>query len=122
MESETVGIPLDPFGQQYGLVEFCWDIIHRQGAFRRSRKEQSGTKANVAQVLLQAWLLLINKLLAKCSVYQYQKVIRITACVPNSKPEASCSSSKQTRNEPDKPKLLPVGTEEVLEANCCSPP
>ena len=37
-----------------------------------SHKDQSGAKANVAQVLLQAWLLLISKLLTKRSVYQYQ--------------------------------------------------
>ena len=56
------------------------------------------------------------KLARKMSMYPHQKAITIKTFVPNSRPEASCSSSKEVQNDPGRPKLLPMGPEASVES------
>ena len=76
-----------------------------------------GARANLAHMLLQACLKLIGNCHAECKIYQHHKAIIIKTCVPNSRPKLSPSSSKQAKNERERPKLLQLGPEAVLSVN-----
>ena len=86
----------------------------------RCVKEQMGARANLAHMLLQACLKLIRNLHAECKIYQHHVAVIIKTCVPNSRPTLSPSSSKQAKNERERPKLLPLGPAYVISVNVFS--